>query len=83
MTTLCRRAFLTVAMISLIVYAAEGSEEPRGLLLRKGLVTWQMNVKDARRFIELLFSRRPERVRERQPEDDDEIDEAPGLRELG
>ena len=52
MTTLCRRAFLAVAMISLIVCAAEASEEPRGLLLRKGLVTWQMNARDARRLIE-------------------------------
>jgi hypothetical protein len=43
---------LSLGLFMLTAGPVSGGEEPRGLLLRKGLLTWQATVNDARRFIE-------------------------------
>jgi hypothetical protein len=43
---------LVLSLILLLVGQVSASEEPQGLLLRKGLVRWQLTLKDARTFIE-------------------------------
>jgi len=43
---------LLLGVVSLLMGEALASEEPRGLLLRKGLVSWQVTLNEARTFIE-------------------------------
>jgi hypothetical protein len=43
---------LTLGLVLLLLGQVSASEEPRGLLLRKGLVPWQLPLKEARTFIE-------------------------------
>ena len=43
---------LLLGVVSLLMGQALASEEPRGLLLRKGLVNWQVTLNEARTFIE-------------------------------
>jgi hypothetical protein len=43
---------LTLSLVLLLVGQVSASEEPQGLLLRKGLVRWQLTLKEARTFIE-------------------------------
>jgi hypothetical protein len=47
-----RVCILSLGLVSLLVWQARASEEPRGLLLRKGLVNWQATPSEARTFIE-------------------------------
>jgi hypothetical protein len=43
---------LTLSLLLLLVGQVSASEEPQGLLLRKGLVRWQLTLKEARTFME-------------------------------
>jgi hypothetical protein len=47
-----RFGILTLCLVLLLVGQVSASEEPRGLLLRKGLVRWQATLTEARKFIE-------------------------------
>jgi hypothetical protein len=43
---------LSLAFVLMLFGTASAGEEPGGLLLRKGLVNWQVTVNEARTFIE-------------------------------
>jgi hypothetical protein len=47
-----RFGILLLGVVSLLMGQALASEEPRGLLLRKGLVNWQVTLNEARKSIE-------------------------------
>jgi hypothetical protein len=47
-----RFGILLLGVVSLLMGQAFAGEEPRGLLLRKGLVNWQVTLNEARTFIE-------------------------------
>jgi len=47
-----RFGILLLGVVSLLMGQALATEGPRGLLLRKGLVNWQVTLNEARTFIE-------------------------------
>jgi hypothetical protein len=52
MKSSCHFGILSFGIISMLVGQASASDEPRGLLLRKGLVNWEVTLNEARTFIE-------------------------------
>ena len=47
MKSSCHFGILSFGIISMLVGQASASDEPRGLLLRKGLVNWEVTLNEA------------------------------------